>query len=66
MKPLQNLIILPQKCNLLLCLVLHLGSVLAETLELVNKLIHHIPQPLVWQLHIHHSMQHHLITHAQT
>lgn len=54
------LIILPQECNLLFCLVLHLCPVLTETLKLVHKLIYHIPQPLVWQLHINHSMQHNL------
>lgn len=51
---------LSEQCNLLLCFVLELCSELTETLELVDKLIHHIPQPLVRQLHIHYAVQHHL------
>lgn len=55
------LIMLPEKSNLLLGLALHFGPILTETLKLVHKLINHVPQPLVWQLHIHHSSQNHLI-----
>jgi len=55
-----GLIVLSEQCNLLLCFVLELCSELTETLELVDKLIHHIPQPLVRQLHIHYAVQHNL------
>ena len=51
-----NLTILPQKGNLLLCLVLHLGSVLAKALKLIHKIINYVPKPLVQQLHVDDSM----------
>lgn len=54
------LIKLPQKCKLLLGLALHLGTILTEWLKLVYKFVHHVPQPLIWKLHIHNSMQYNL------
>ena len=51
---------LSKQCKFLLSLVLELCSELTETLELINKLINHIPQPLVRQLHIHYAVQHNL------
>lgn len=49
-----------EECNLLLGLVLHLGAILTEGLKLIHKLINHIPQPLIGQLHIDDAMEHHL------
>jgi len=52
-----HLVKLPQKGQLLVCSLLQFCPVLAKGLELVDEFIHHIPQPLVSQLHIHVSMQ---------
>lgn len=51
---------LPEKNNFLLSFVLHLSPVLTEALKLVHKLVDHVPQPLVRQLHIDHAVQNHL------
>jgi hypothetical protein len=55
-----NLVKLLEKRNLLLGLVLHLSPVLAKALKLVDKLINHIPEPLVGQLHVDDPVKHDL------
>jgi hypothetical protein len=52
-----HLVVLAELLELLLGAGLHLGAVLAEGLELVDELVHHVPQPLVWQLHVNIAVQ---------
>jgi hypothetical protein len=43
--------------QLILGLVLELGAVLAEALELVYELVDHVPEPLVGQLHVDDAVE---------
>jgi hypothetical protein len=43
--------------QLVLGLVLELGAVLAEALELVHELVDHVPEPLVGQLHVDDAVE---------
>jgi hypothetical protein len=55
-----HLINLAKHRQLVLGLLLQFRAVLAERLELVDELVHHVPQPLVRQLHVHVAVQDHL------
>lgn len=55
-----GLVELAQERDLLFGLVLHLGTILAEALELVDELVDHVPQPLVGELHVYNTVEDHL------
>jgi uncharacterized protein (DUF2249 family) len=51
------LVELVELLQLVLGLVLELGAVLAEALELVYELVDHVPEPLVGQLHVDDAVE---------
>lgn len=55
--PQPHLVALAQQVDLLCALVRELGAELAEGLELVQELVHHVPQPRHRQLHVDVAVQ---------
>ena len=53
----EDLVVLLEEGDLLVGLVLELGAVLAEALELVDELVDHVPEPLVGELHVDDAVE---------